>query len=517
MATQVARPSALPDGLRYYLLRGNVMVPLVPIDQLPFQLHGVPRQLTHRQMSDENWKLLHETEYPATSLSIQAPSSFLPSQPAPLPRPRFLAPDHHVRNESTNTVEETSQPKRWLVPAQAIEKVSVYPHGPQINSFERPSSLTDSFASIYHKDAQRLGYRMPYPSGIEPDPSKKEFCTHWIKTGECAFTSVGCKYKHEMPTMDRLRELGFTQLPKWWKEKSAITARGPTWMQRRLASGNEDNDYSGEMSAPRAFPDPSTFRTRQADEHDLPHEGSQARSILQRNITPEQATTLRLSPLPAPMPEATVRRESQISNLLIDLDEAPAPPPSPQLSNCSSTNVESCDTQIPYSRTSVSPPPSPLAARLKSEVVDCATVNEVTKKKRKEKELSGQPTVRRHSLISWASDSEDDVPPMKPLSKYKNTSRRATQRSNPPAKQLGLAHSKHAADNNNINQDKAAEVHGKRANRRTSQRKGNDIGAIELHTKIDQLRRNAHHKERTRKGVVGELAAAPVAVKQLPN
>jgi hypothetical protein len=78
MVVKTLEASALPDGLRYYLLHGNAMVPLVPIDQLPFQLQGIPRQLTHRQMSDESWKLLHETEFPATMLSIQAPSSILP-------------------------------------------------------------------------------------------------------------------------------------------------------------------------------------------------------------------------------------------------------------------------------------------------------------------------------------------------------------------------------------------------------------------------------------------------------
>ncbi|KIW04100.1 uncharacterized protein PV09_04915 [Verruconis gallopava] len=48
----------------------------------------------------------------------------------------------------------------------------------------------------------------------------KEYCTYWIRTGECDYVQQGCRYKHEMPSLDRLREIGFTKgYPKWWLEK----------------------------------------------------------------------------------------------------------------------------------------------------------------------------------------------------------------------------------------------------------------------------------------------------------
>ena len=336
----VSQPPALPDGLRYYLLRGSAMVPLVPIDQLPFQLQGVPRQLSHRQMSDENWKLLQETELPATSLSIQAPSDLVATHPASVSKPRFLAPDHHVRNEPTGTIEQAARPNRWSMPSETSEKTYAHPHTLQVSNPEHPSSLTDNFASIYQRDAQRLGYRRPGPSGIVPDPSQKEFCTHWIQTGECKYTSVGCLYKHEMPTIDRLRKLGFNQVPKWWKEKSAIIARGPTWMQRRLASGDEED----EAPTPRAFPDPSTFKMRSAEERGVAHDVLPTRTVRQRTST-EYAKALPISPPSAPIPRPTVRRESQISNLLIDLDDTPTPPSSPQPSSNSSVSSATSDAQ----------------------------------------------------------------------------------------------------------------------------------------------------------------------------
>jgi hypothetical protein len=512
MATNTPEGSALPDGLRYYLLRGSVMIPLVPIDQLPFQLQGIPRQLTHRQMSDESWKLLHETELPATTLSIQAPSSIVPHHPASSTKPRFLAPDHRVRTEPTNTFEEAPRPNRWSMPPPVPEKLSTYPSISHNVVSERPSSLTDSFALIYQKDAQRLGYRMPFPSGIEPDPSKKEFCSHWIKTGECAFTAQGCRYKHEMPAMGRLREI-------------AITARGPTWMQRRLAPGNDNDEYAEDAPAPRVFPDPSTFRARESEERGQAPSGLHSRSILQKGTMPGQATTLPLSPPSAPTPEANVRRGSQISNLLIDLEDTPAPPPSPQPSNSSSASADpgSCDTQVRSSRSSVSPPASPTVPRVEVQAVKCTMPLEVvsTVEKRTPNERPNLSVTRRNSLTSWASDNEEATPMTDPLSKRKTAPRRPARRCNPPPvaqRQSGISKSKHAtiADNDTTNKPtKNAEAHNKNACRRLPQRTGNQTVTSEMHSKFDHGSRKMHHKDRARKGAAVEPNAVPAAVKYI--
>ena len=102
-------------------------------------------------------------------------------------------------------------------------------------------SHSEGIARIYQRDAQRYGF-VPHPlppSGIEPDPSKKEYCTHWFRTGVCAFMSQGCLFKHEMPLPHKLREIGFRETPRWWKEKS-VQLQAPTWMERRLTEQNGD-------------------------------------------------------------------------------------------------------------------------------------------------------------------------------------------------------------------------------------------------------------------------------------
>lgn len=65
-----------------------------------------------------------------------------------------------------------------------------------------------------------------------PTPSKasrreKIYCDKWIHEGVCAFTQLGCKYKHEMP-MDKATQLSLGLnhgLPAWYKRAQAIQIR----------------------------------------------------------------------------------------------------------------------------------------------------------------------------------------------------------------------------------------------------------------------------------------------------
>ncbi|KAH6881325.1 hypothetical protein BKA58DRAFT_297109, partial [Alternaria rosae] len=425
MATQACSTCALPEGLRYYLLRGSVMVPLVPVDQLPYQLQGITRQLTHRQISDGAWKLCSETDETPSALLIQASTASFSSPSITTTKSRYLAPDHHVRAEpQTMPASNTRSPLlSQHLPARANSPEP--PRPTPIATSERPSSLTDTFASIYQKDAQRLGYRVPHPSGIEPDPSKKEYCTHWMKTGECDWTAIGCKFKHEMPGIKKLRELGFVRgIPKWWKEKSAIVARPPTWMQRRLAA-NEDADQDGAIPEARVFPDISTFRSRKTEELDLFGDDlQQPRGIFKSSSSPKQSAVGRLTPRPAPVQE-TIRRASQVSDLLINLDDTPAPPPSLQSSHTSVASAGSSEMQVPSGRTSTSSAPSPS--------IECKTlstiISETSKTVATKKTADEESPIRRPSQLSWASDTEDDIPtPTKPATK---APRPAQQRGKP--------------------------------------------------------------------------------------
>ncbi|KAL4932750.1 uncharacterized protein BDV17DRAFT_174588 [Aspergillus undulatus] len=73
---------------------------------------------------------------------------------------------------------------------------------------------------------------------------KKEFCSYWIRHGECDYQQQGCLYKHEMPLdKEGLEKVGLRDIPKWYRERFSLpsllphghghprphTANNPTW------------------------------------------------------------------------------------------------------------------------------------------------------------------------------------------------------------------------------------------------------------------------------------------------
>jgi hypothetical protein len=60
-----------------------------------------------------------------------------------------------------------------------------------------------------------------------PRRREKIYCDKWIHEGVCAFTQLGCKYKHEMP-MDKATQmsLGLNHgLPVWYKRANGVQLR----------------------------------------------------------------------------------------------------------------------------------------------------------------------------------------------------------------------------------------------------------------------------------------------------
>ncbi|XP_014557127.1 hypothetical protein COCVIDRAFT_15527 [Bipolaris victoriae FI3] len=346
MATQHQNICPLPGDLRFYLLRGNTMVPLIPADQLPFQLKGIPRQLTHRQMSDQGWKLFKETKDALSMLSVQAPiSNDGPSHCSPDGKPQYLAPDHNVRTESQNTNTALSHPGRLSPQSPALDTYENL-GTPSTTGVERQSSLADAVASVYHREAQRSGYNNANPG---PEPSKKVYCTHWIATGECRWMHTGCKYKHEMPGTEKLRELGFTRgTPRWWRERNAVSPAKPlTWMQRKVGGGASSDGLeppAENMPPPaRSFPEPLPFRTRRLQ--DRYASSGEIHKIGGVSKRPEHSTAKSTIVVLPPTPN------------LIDLDDTPViSPPSPSQSQTST--AESSETRSPLSCASYFTPPT---------------------------------------------------------------------------------------------------------------------------------------------------------------
>lgn len=65
---------------------------------------------------------------------------------------------------------------------------------------------------------------------VVPTRREKIYCDKWVHEGTCAFTQVGCKYKHEMPT-DKATQLslGLSHgFPNWYRRANGLNPSPPT-------------------------------------------------------------------------------------------------------------------------------------------------------------------------------------------------------------------------------------------------------------------------------------------------
>ncbi|PGH32564.1 hypothetical protein GX50_04669 [[Emmonsia] crescens] len=54
-------------------------------------------------------------------------------------------------------------------------------------------------------------------------PPKKEYCSFWIRRGECDYAQQGCLFKHQMPRdPETLGRLGLRDIPRWYREKYKV-------------------------------------------------------------------------------------------------------------------------------------------------------------------------------------------------------------------------------------------------------------------------------------------------------
>lgn len=259
-------PQPSQPTLLYFCSRTNgLLVPLIPADELPFnvRLQGVPRVIqldqahgmkyvgtapnttgiTFKQEDDTN-TMQRSNQLPATS-HIRGQSNTLVN-----PFKQYLAPNALARQalaqSANNQAAASSSSTISSRPVLAHEMASnwrsnnippsVPVSDPTFTSNPNPADkaqfLIDAIVGSTSgaAEAARIGYEpkstaIP-PSGSLPDQDKKEFCTYWIRTGECDYTQQGCLYKHEMPDRATLEKIGFRTMPRWWAEKQSVVKLG---------------------------------------------------------------------------------------------------------------------------------------------------------------------------------------------------------------------------------------------------------------------------------------------------
>ena len=184
----------------WFIARDNGMcVPLIPADQLPYgiRLKGIPAQVFRNQIQDQDMidKGILSSDGSRFVLEDDSittrPTSVRTPPPSSIPSP--TSEEGEIKQDQTPPV--TQQPDR---------------------SRKTPQG----------------------PSG------QKIYCSKWIERGECSFTQQGCMYKHVIPDLATLNEIGFREVPKWWREgrrkpslrKNTPSSTGPWKKPTRLPS-----------------------------------------------------------------------------------------------------------------------------------------------------------------------------------------------------------------------------------------------------------------------------------------
>lgn len=370
MSTFSSRTSSQPPNfgsqsqsqprLSYYITRANgTFVPLIPADELPFnvRLQGVPRILN----SDQVFGLQQVTMLPYTGLIFKLENEVMTHQRSSSQPPgnaharphsttdskHFHLSDSLARQSlgSCNTQGQVAGPSR---PVPMHELATNWRKAPTSD----PQAVIDAIVGTKSgaEAAAQIGYlpksnEAPPPSGNVPDQEKKEYCTYWIRHGECDYIQQGCLYKHEMPDKATLQKIGFRSTPRWWLEKTQTVRLGceratvgpivksSVWL-KNTGAGYLDSDASGsetsdaESTSAKSTPKRREVETKSAD--------------TSSGSTPtEPPATWRSS-----THETKERKQSAVSDLIDFKPLLPTPPSSEPSSGTTSLSDDSAHTSL---------------------------------------------------------------------------------------------------------------------------------------------------------------------------
>ena len=95
----------------------------------------------------------------------------------------------------------------------------------------------------------------------------KQYCTHWIRTGNCDYIQEGCKYKHVIPDIDTLREIGIRTFPRWVREDPSSPLAEVTDWRKPNAAFRQDWRRQNSQPAHVELPESPSVSHRPAFPH----------------------------------------------------------------------------------------------------------------------------------------------------------------------------------------------------------------------------------------------------------
>ncbi|KAL4764087.1 uncharacterized protein BDW70DRAFT_157208 [Aspergillus foveolatus] len=210
---------------QFFCTRPNgTLTPLIAVDELPahITIHGAPRVLSPNETQGMTSLGAVSTRGQFYSVEGAAPASGK-NQPGSNDLQSHLLRllnDENIPAAQRNALGallQQSLPQNWQVT------------NPPTNGWLIPNNGSSTGAGNSQQPPSRN--------------IKKEFCSYWIRHGECDYSQQGCLYKHEMPH-DRamLEKLGLRDIPRWYRDKYNIPSllpNGHGHPRSHAANGNE--------------------------------------------------------------------------------------------------------------------------------------------------------------------------------------------------------------------------------------------------------------------------------------
>jgi hypothetical protein len=198
---------------QYFIYRQNgSMVPLIAMDELPpnVQIRGVSRTIppsdTAGMMCIGEVDARHGyyvVDVPATqnnTNSILVDRSLSGSMHAP-------PSESHINVDGSGIA------------------AALYPGTPRAYGIQEQHPTNAQSGVVFSNPTNVHGREIPpVPDwhrgdmSVRTAPGVKEYCSYWLRRGECDYAQQGCQFKHEMPyDLPTLNRLGLNDIPVWYR------------------------------------------------------------------------------------------------------------------------------------------------------------------------------------------------------------------------------------------------------------------------------------------------------------
>ncbi|KAM5467947.1 hypothetical protein MauCBS54593_005229 [Microsporum audouinii] len=194
---------AMPLRPLHFLSREDgTLTALVAVDELPhyISIRGVPRTLNHSDTQG------------MTSLGTVKS------------RGQFYLLDNAIQHASKAIGDKSNNPGRLLMPGRGLDGFAQLSIAPQSSIADPSMAQNPEWAHIATGGTQLIKHNPGHrhgKGGQNGNASKKEYCSFWLRHGEC------CIFKHEMPTdKPTLDKLGLRDIPRWYRDKHGVKGLG---------------------------------------------------------------------------------------------------------------------------------------------------------------------------------------------------------------------------------------------------------------------------------------------------